>query len=482
MLTGIVLPPNTLSQEERRNVILRLRYGHGPAPALIKDQSAKKLFVVGQSVVSKLRHPVISQVHDILKTRVRRVTEENIRRSCGIASRSKSEDNMSSRLSLNSVPGTKTLKAPPSTPREMQPVPGSYNESLFHESGDISGASKKTEPTSSSSRGDFNPTPCAHGHRRKSDSPPDRIKVRKSNSNLRKKNTSKVFPVPLENGPAVMVTKPARRVVGGAVESEVIKRRPSTNSQDGKQEKRPHIRRSGPPRKGKPRDSMTSSVPMSASQTKATSLKKSLTSRNQINNDSAKRIQGKPEAKKPQESTKPSKEDLKDLEKSTIRHFKEMPKSRPKRVCFDYPGIDITHVDVKRAIEKVIPDSFESNKVTFVQFENINVKLGTRGLNNRWHIELADFTTRNKLIKSGLELRCARRPNDDLSTLTQLPSNRSRGHMQSSVKKLVEVKLYDNVTMEEYKQFLRRTAAEEKLQSVILLCAGRGQTLLSNML
>jgi len=38
------------------------------------------------------------------------------------------------------------------------------------------------------------------------------------------------------------------------------------------------------------------------------------------------------------------------------------------------------------------------------------------------------------------------------------------------------------VTMEEYKRFLRSTAAAEQLQNAILMSAGRGQSLLTQLL
>ena len=41
-------------------------------------------------------------------------------------------------------------------------------------------------------------------------------------------------------------------------------------------------------------------------------------------------------------------------------------------------------MDVKEAIEKIIPDAFETNKVISIQFENVNVKFGTSSLSNRW--------------------------------------------------------------------------------------------------
>ena len=40
-------------------------------------------------------------------------------------------------------------------------------------------------------------------------------------------------------------------------------------------------------------------------------------------------------------------------------------------------------MDVKQAIEEVIPHAFETNKVISVQFENVNVKLGTASRDNR---------------------------------------------------------------------------------------------------
>lgn len=44
----------------------------------------------------------------------------------------------------------------------------------------------------------------------------------------------------------------------------------------------------------------------------------------------------------------------------------------------------MTHLDVKRAIEDVIPDAFETNKVVSLRFENINVKYSTTDLPNRF--------------------------------------------------------------------------------------------------
>ena len=46
-------------------------------------------------------------------------------------------------------------------------------------------------------------------------------------------------------------------------------------------------------------------------------------------------------------------------------------------------GIDLTYVDVQEAIERVIPNAFETNKVVSILFENLNVKLGTRNMKNR---------------------------------------------------------------------------------------------------
>uniref|UniRef100_H2Z5U8 Uncharacterized protein n=1 Tax=Ciona savignyi TaxID=51511 RepID=H2Z5U8_CIOSA len=390
---------------------------------------------------------------------------------------------MSLRLNSSSRSAIKTLKAPPSTPREMYRSTGSYDHSPLQETGDIQGGEKKTGITYSASKGDCIPTPCAQDQRK--DNGTLQAKERKIIPPLkRNKSSPKVHPVPMGHGPTLIVTKPARHPLVGAAEPvAVVKTRRSFHTQEHKTDKRPNIRRSGTLRNSQQLDGKTSPNPKTGSSTKVSACKKTQTAaRSMANNDVTKRINSKVDVKRQQEQT--NKAEQKELEKPVIRHFAEMPKSRPKRVSFDYPGVDITHVDVKRAIERVIPDSFEANKVTSIQFENVNIKLGTGGLNNRWLIELADFNTRNKLIKAGLELRCLRRHDDDLNTLNQLPSNRSRGTANSNAqsKMRVEVKLHDNVQMEEYKQFLRRTAAEEKLQSVILICAGRGQNLLSKML
>ena len=46
-------------------------------------------------------------------------------------------------------------------------------------------------------------------------------------------------------------------------------------------------------------------------------------------------------------------------------------------------GVDLTHVDVQEAIEKVISDAFVERKVVSVQFENVNVKDGKIVRDNR---------------------------------------------------------------------------------------------------
>nr|XP_039260245.1 uncharacterized protein LOC120336594 isoform X1 [Styela clava] len=197
---------------------------------------------------------------------------------------------------------------------------------------------------------------------------------------------------------------------------------------------------------------------------------------------------------RPESPPVPTEEDMQELQDlPVIRKFLKMPPSRPKVVCFDYPGVDLTHVDVKRAIEKAIPGAFESGKVVSVQFENVNVKLATGGLDNRWLIELRDFATRNLLIKNGLAIDCPEKhslvdlkilapPKSDESTTTSGDEEEFITFPPIKYPKKVEVKLNDSVSMEEYKLYLRRTAAEEKLQNVILLCAGRGDKLLTTML
>ena len=40
-------------------------------------------------------------------------------------------------------------------------------------------------------------------------------------------------------------------------------------------------------------------------------------------------------------------------------------------------------MDVKEAIERVIPEAFENNKVVSMQFENVNIKYGVCSANNR---------------------------------------------------------------------------------------------------
>lgn len=110
---------------------------------------------------------------------------------------------------------------------------------------------------------------------------------------------------------------------------------------------------------------------------------------------------------KPESPPGPSEEEMQELQLPVIRKFLKMPPSRPKVICFDFPvnfflslnflifkrtgiqrqlplqGVNLTHNDVKRAIENVVPDAFDQGKIVSVQFENVNVKLATGGKANR---------------------------------------------------------------------------------------------------
>jgi hypothetical protein len=149
---------------------------------------------------------------------------------------------------------------------------------------------------------------------------------------------------------------------------------------------------------------------------------------------------------------------IKEETEKVLRKFNDAPASKPKRIIFDHPGTDLTYIDVKRAIEKVIPDAFTENKVILIQFENRNIKLNTEGLDNRWHIEMSNFPTRNQLLKSGLSFRYRCHQDDGTFVLAT---------------RHCKLKLYDLVTTEEYKKFLRSIADKDKLQTFILSTTGR---------
>lgn len=151
-------------------------------------------------------------------------------------------------------------------------------------------------------------------------------------------------------------------------------------------------------------------------------------------------------------------EEVGEENEKVLRKFNEAPKSKPKRIIFDHPGTDLTYIDVKRAIEKVIPEAFTEKKVVLIQFENRNIKLNTDGIDNRWHIELSNFPTRNTLLKSGLSFRYRLESED--------------GTFMSTTRHC-KLKLYDLVTTEEYKRFLRSIADKDKLQTFILSTTGR---------
>jgi len=140
-------------------------------------------------------------------------------------------------------------------------------------------------------------------------------------------------------------------------------------------------------------------------------------------------------------------EKIQKIQKSIVVKFDDFPDKKPLRLCFDYPGIDLTHTDIKRAIVKVDENAFTDKLVTALKFENRRIKHHSNDLTNRWHIEFVDLSTRNHFIEKGLVFISAK-----------------------SKKKInVELKKYDNVTAEEYKRYLKSIDANEELHRFTLL-------------
>ncbi|XP_071942823.1 uncharacterized protein [Antedon mediterranea] len=114
-----------------------------------------------------------------------------------------------------------------------------------------------------------------------------------------------------------------------------------------------------------------------------------------------------------------------------IRFFSEQPELRPLTVCFPYPGVDLSHRDVLDAIKGT--RLVDVNQIESIQFIDMNTVLGTAGADNRWLINVKDYDTRYLLLRDGMRIKNA----------------------------YVNIRRYDDVTNDEYRDFLRRKSILE---------------------
>lgn len=131
-------------------------------------------------------------------------------------------------------------------------------------------------------------------------------------------------------------------------------------------------------------------------------------------------------------------------QRALVITFDEQPQRKPRSLCFDYPDYDLSHGDVKKAIERIMPDAFTNKRVVSMQFENRRVKHQIRDLLNRWHVEVCDSDTRNALLNKKL--------------------NFSTDQREISVK----LRSFDTVTADEYKRYLISISAGDLLKKFIL--------------
>ncbi|KAM4652187.1 uncharacterized protein C19orf81 homolog [Discoglossus pictus] len=129
-----------------------------------------------------------------------------------------------------------------------------------------------------------------------------------------------------------------------------------------------------------------------------------------------------------------------DHEMPCIRKFQKPPASQPLTLCMEcLPEKDFSHWDILQAIEQIVPKAFEKQRVSRIQFENMNVICGTAGRKNRWLISLYDFQTRNLFLRTGLAI------GGDCFTLRR----------------------HDDITVEDYKLHLKRALARKKILDML---------------
>ncbi|XP_070554880.1 putative uncharacterized protein C19orf81 homolog [Ptychodera flava] len=82
-----------------------------------------------------------------------------------------------------------------------------------------------------------------------------------------------------------------------------------------------------------------------------------------------------------------------DIAFRNIRKFRGSPEPYPFTLCFSYPGVDLTHSDVIDALRNDVRQ-IDMEHIEKVEFIEMNVMIGTAGLENRWLITVNDPDTR----------------------------------------------------------------------------------------
>lgn len=117
--------------------------------------------------------------------------------------------------------------------------------------------------------------------------------------------------------------------------------------------------------------------------------------------------------------------------------FKAPPEKRPLTVCIDYPGVALSHNEVREAVDEAIMflklNVFAT--VRAIQFVARSCVLGAPTCKNRWLITVGDLHTLHELMISGLNLRGEHIP----------------------------VRRYDMVMQEEYQIFQQLRALEKEM-------------------
>ncbi|XP_078000611.1 uncharacterized protein LOC144453208 [Glandiceps talaboti] len=121
-----------------------------------------------------------------------------------------------------------------------------------------------------------------------------------------------------------------------------------------------------------------------------------------------------------------------DISFRNIRKFKNPPESYPFTICFTYPGVELTHSDVIKALEDDVR-CIDLDNIESIQFIEMNVIVGTAGLDNRWLITVKDSDTRHILLGTSLFIGG----------------------------KYVYLRHYDDVLSEDYREFQRRRTVLE---------------------
>ncbi|XP_075459327.1 putative uncharacterized protein C19orf81 homolog isoform X3 [Ascaphus truei] len=129
-----------------------------------------------------------------------------------------------------------------------------------------------------------------------------------------------------------------------------------------------------------------------------------------------------------------------DIEMPCIRQFQRPPPAQPLTLCMECaPEKDFSHWDILQSVEQIVPKVFEKQRVSRIQFENMNVICGTAGRKNRWLITVSDFQTRNLFLRSGLVIGGV----------------------------FFRLHRHDDIIIEDYKLHLRRMLARKKILDML---------------